>query len=694
MPSNIDFLGGSGGDIVQPRGRFASPWSDLAQQYAPRSFTDALRLCEFLYANNSVYRKASERVVSYFLTKVKLSGQSDTELDKFRPVMNNKFGIMERLKEMGENHMAYGNAFCSLIPSYIRMVKCTSCKSRVRPMMGLNFDFRVADMTCYLKCDRCHKTCRHMIHDFPDPNPENIRLVHRDPKSITIEHNPECGISNYWMDIDPQTVSRVRGGDRFMIATTPWSVLQAISRGQRYKFDPNYFFHLKEGCIAGIKLQGWGLPSILSAFKDFFRIQVLRLYDETLMMDYIIPMRIISPAGNPVAGNDMMATANMGVFRDQMQGAIMRHRIDGADWNIFPFPINYQAVGGEGRSLSPIEMIKEEEDRLLNARGIPPQLYRGDLLLQTAPTALRVFERSWTPLVDGLNKAAQWMVTGLAQLIKSGDITAQIDSVTLSDDMEARGLRVQLMQAQMISKETGLGPMDIDVKAERKRMLEEQKADQREQTRTQQEMEMEAMSLDTPEGDAQGTGGGAAGATPMDTQGQGAEIARQLMDPSVPETARRQQLTALRQSNDTLHAVVIKEMDKLRNAAGTMGQAQGMPQAIAQSQEIAQSQTVPTPGAAQSQPKTAGMNIITPNLKNRDTLVDSTVDFNKVAGFFPTAINVTRADEFRMIKWGGAELGIDLDGMGDVFRSGTIRDKVATVLGMTVNFDADETSFE
>ena len=395
--ANLDIFNQS--DLTTPRGRFASPWSDLAQQYAPRTWLDAIKLAEFLYINNSTWRKASERIVAYFITKIKLSGQSDGELEKFRPLIERKFGILGHLREMGNDYMATGNSIAQIIPSFIRGLKCTNCKSNGHDtlvnILKTDFEFRIGDLSFYATCNRCKRTCRHMVHDYPDPNPENIKLIRRDVKSITIEHNPERGMSNYWMDIDHLMASRIRNNDKFLIATTPWSIIQAIARNQRYKLNPEYTFHLKESSIAGLKLYGWGIPSILSAFKDFFRVQILRRYDETLMMDYIVPIRIISPArgGGSSDGSSMMEMANMNSFRASMEGAITNHRRDGADWNIFPFPVEYQPIGGEGQALSPREMIAGEEDRLLNARGIPSQLYRGDLLLQTAPTAVRLFER-------------------------------------------------------------------------------------------------------------------------------------------------------------------------------------------------------------------------------------------------------------------------------------------------------------
>lgn len=124
-----------------------------------------------------------------------------------------------------------------------------------------------------------------------------------------------------------------------------------------------------------------------------------------------------------------------------------------------------------------------------------------------------------------------------------------------------------------------------------------------------------------------------------------------------------------------------------------------MPQVIQQDQAAQQqagAAATPTPGAAQSQPKAASWNIdfvktasaiMEPNLKNPDTLVDSAVDFSKIAGQFPTEIHLTRADEFSVIKWGAAKLGVNLDQYGDIIRTGRLSVALPEFLGMTIHCD-------
>jgi len=542
---------------------------------------DALWLCEFLYLNYGIYRSASERVIDYFLTKPLFKGQDDAEREKFEKIMKVDFGIMERLREIGYDIQCYGNSFSSMHLPFTRALRCVECRSE-RNMIGrdrriLNFEFRQADFSFYVNCHKCKTVRRHMVHDYAKRDARHIKLVRWDPKKITIEMNEQTQDCRYWLEIDAQVQAKVRRGDPFTMATLPWSFVAAIKNNQRYLFDNDWFLHLREASLAGLHLGGWGIPSVLSAFKNFFRLQVLYRYDETLKMDYIVPLRILSPRDLKVpVGNEFMQL-NAGSQMNHAKAAVQRHRIDGADWSFFPFPVDYQAVGGEGAQLdqSTRDTIQAEEDRLLNTRKIPPELYRGNLTLQNAPVGLRLFESSHSPLILLLNRAMQWMSNGVGRFMNSGDHEAQLESVKITDNLDDKAWRLQAAMTGAISKETGFGPLGIDAREEERRVIQEQLRQQKEQQKAQQDVQMEMMSLDAQGSQSQGQDP-RGGMTPPDMEAQADETARQLLDPTLPEVNRRQQLSALRTSNPTMHAVVIKKMDQYRNQAGTAGQAAGL----------------------------------------------------------------------------------------------------------------------
>jgi hypothetical protein len=541
----------------------------------------AMQLCEILYLRHGIYKRSSERIVDYFLTKPLFQSQDDNERKKFEKLMVNDFGIMERLREANIDKMCYGNNFLSIHLPFTRVLRCRQCKSE-RKMVDssgriLPFAFSTVDYGFSARCDSCRTVTRHMVRDYPNKDAKKIRLVRWDPKRITIEQNPITQDRRYWLDIDPAVVSKVRSGDPFILSTLPWSFIAAIKSNQKYLFDNSRFFHSFDSTLAGVNLNGWGIPPILSAFRNFFRLQMLYRYDEVMKMDYIIPLRIVSPAiMKSSAGNSVMEI-NLRNFANEAMSAVQRHKVDGADWNFFPFPVNYQAVGGEGLQLDQTtrDTIQSEEDRLLNVRGIPPELYRGSITLVNAPVGLRLFEAGNSSLVNDTNRIMQWISTVVAKFMDTGDHEASLERVTITDNLDDKAWRLQAAMTGAISKETGLGPIGINAEEEERRVIQEAMRQQKAQAEAQQEAQMEALSLGSDDASAQSGQAAGGGMTPMDVEAQGDEMARTLLDPAMPEQHRRQQLSALRNSNPTLHAIVIKKMDQYRGQMGTANPAAG-----------------------------------------------------------------------------------------------------------------------
>jgi len=154
-----------------------------------------------------------------------------------------------------------------------------------------------------------------------------------------------------------------------------------------------------------------------------------------------------------------------------------------------------------------------------------------------------------------------------------GEVEGSLRSVTLADDIERKALSLQAAAGQDISKATAYRPLGIDYMEEQKRVMEEQ----RELARLQQQaMEEQAAQQAQPSGG--GGGAPAAGATPGDVHEQAKALAHQLLV-QTPETMRRGELIKIKHSNPTLHALVIQEMDNMRQEMARQGQAQMLEQA-------------------------------------------------------------------------------------------------------------------
>jgi hypothetical protein len=272
----------------------------------------------------------------------------------------------------------------------------------------------------------------------------------------------------------------------------------------------------------------------------------------------------------------------MANFIGYMQNMVDRKRKNIADIQVAPFAIGYQMIGGEAKELAPKEQIAQALDELLNAIGYPAELYKGTLTIQAFPVALRLFEKTWGVLVDGMNEFLSWLLQSLARHFMWGEITGALRSVTLADDIERKALALQAAAGQDISKATAYRPLGIDYMEEQRRVVEEQEEIQKLQQEAMERQQAQQMGLMAGQGQPGAGGqpppGGEPGATPGDVYEQGKQLAQQLLT-QTPPTLRRGELIKIKASNPTLHAIVLQEMDNMRGEMARQGQAMMMQQA-------------------------------------------------------------------------------------------------------------------
>jgi hypothetical protein len=79
--------------------------------------------------------------------------------------------------------------------------------------------------------------------------------------------------------------------------------------------------------------------------------------------------------------------------------------------------VQYQALGGDATQLAPRDLLDQGLEVLLNNVGVPVELYKGSLQIQSAPAALRLFESSWSHLVHNLNGYISFVMRRLGQLL-------------------------------------------------------------------------------------------------------------------------------------------------------------------------------------------------------------------------------------------------------------------------------------
>ena len=585
---NVDAISGTrgytGGVTQAGATMFPDPYADIASLYLPENIIDAFELVEYLMTTMPPFKAVTQRVVRYFLTSINIDGASDSNKEKYDSFFNDKLHIMQQLGEIGEDFACYGNSFVSVYMPFDRMLRCPECGTEYNSKK-VDYKFDPRSMKMSGKCAKCHKEVTFERRDIKSTDTDRVRIVRWNPKYMDLRTHPISGKTEYFMRLEERFVEKIKSGDaedRFYLDETPWEFIETCCKKTsntipEFEFNDDSIYHMKSTALAGIRMRGWGMPPMLPFFKLAYYIQLMRRYDEAIALDFIVPFRVIFPQNTAPGGQDALTTISMQTFTAAMQEMVARKRKNMTDVQIAPFSIGYQMLGGEGRQLTPKDSIMQAMQELLNAMGYPQELYQGNLSVQAAPTALRLFEKQWQPLVDGFNDIIAWIVKKVSGVMQWDNISAKLQSVTLADDIQRNSILMQAAGAMDISKGTAYNSIGIDYMKEQDRIVTEQQQIQR-----LQQDAMAAQQAQQANGDAgasaQGGPGGVPGATPGDVWEQAGEIAKQLLL-QTPPTQVRGELIKIKQSNPTLHSMVKQRMEEMRSDMRSQGQAMVMDQA-------------------------------------------------------------------------------------------------------------------
>jgi len=558
-------------------------FDDVLGALLPTNIYDAFTISEYMMTTTPPFASVTNRVVRYFLTKIGITGASGDNKDKYERFVDKKLRLLDKLGEIGNDLLVYGNSFSSVYLPFERWLICPKCATRYNARK-IDYRFDPRTMTFSGKCYRCGDTVTFNRSDYPSPDEDRITVRRWNPKRIELRVHPISGKTEYYYRLDEdKLVSHITSGnplDRFYIDESPWDFIEAccMRMGQStplFKFKDESLLHIKVPALAGIEMYGWGMPPLLPYLKLAYYVQLMRRYDEAIAMDYIIPFRVISPSpvGNADA-QDALTLSSMRGFVAAMQAMVERKRKNITDVQIAPYPINYQMLGGEGKQLSPKDSLQQAMTELINALGYPEDLYTGKMTMQTAPVAIRVFEKQYQFMVDGFNGFIDWCLDRISRHMHWDPITGVLQSTTLADDIERKSLILQAAAAGDISKGTAYRAVaDIDFMDEQKKIVTEQS-----QVQNIQQLAMAAQQAQQlnggpqpEEGDAAGVPGGSVGATPGDVRAQAEVYAQQLL--SMPESQRRGLLIKIKQSNPTLHDQVMGIMTDIRSQARSQGGA-------------------------------------------------------------------------------------------------------------------------
>lgn len=468
-----------------------SPLFDFLTAFAPRKLKDLFRLCEYLYFNSAQVYAALQKFCTYPITSITYETQNEALKTYYQDLHDKTLKTKRILIRAAVDKFVYGNAFFSMYAPFVRFLKCPRCQMLTN-IQQVSYRFKLKKLSFNYECKGCSTRVDvddKGVIDRKITRKDRISVIRWDPKLIDIDYNPITGHSEYYYTIPKEIKERCAKGNKHLVDTLPMEFLKAIRADQIFKFSEGQVFHMRMDAPAGIEAQ-WGFPPLASTIKLFFYAAVLRKANEAIALDYIVPLRIVSPK-QASANADPMTTISLSRWSTEMKTSVKKWRRDPLHIMWSPIPAEVTHLGGQARALMTLGEVQAAEDNIIAALGLPKEFIYGGFSAMGSGIQLRVLENQLIHQTSDLNDLLQWITDQSAKQLGRGSVEVALAPFRFIDDVQQKALLLQLNSADpagpWISKRTIGEAFDIDPSNERKWRMQEAIDD----ARTAQELQVE-----------------------------------------------------------------------------------------------------------------------------------------------------------------------------------------------------------
>lgn len=549
--------------------RYSNPFYNIPLQYMPLNIDGMLLWSEHFLFRNGFYKQALNRIANYFITSLSVECDDSEAKDKYKEVFE-ELKWRQILSVAGLNLLAFGNEFLTINQGFTRSLSCPKC-GRVDNIDKLNnFEFNKGK---YIKaCLKCGYKGEHAVIDKPSNDINKIHIVHWPAKEIKIRYEDTTGEYEYFWDIPQQYIKKVTTkNNKFYSKKTPKVIYDCIFDKKMLSFNTKNFLHLKLETPTTLRTDGKAIPPCMFIFEDLFMLQTLKKYNEVICYEDIAPFRVISMSPESNSAANPILHQNGGIWAASVDEMIEEHRKDPGAYHKFPFPINYQQLGGEGKNLAPVELMENYKNNILNALDIPVELFQMSLKAEAAGPALRLFENSWNVIPNNYNVLLNHLADVISKILSLPKAKVGLVPITFSDDIERKSVIGQLVSANAIARSELLNLYNFDYEDQLRKKTEEDRIAKDIQVEEQEKDEFaqlnnaniyDVMSANQPQG--------AAGpATPQDALQQAQDIAQQLFP--LDGAQRRSKLQEIKATDQALYATVKSQLEQMTSQARSQG---------------------------------------------------------------------------------------------------------------------------
>jgi hypothetical protein len=612
------------------RGGRMNPFRTYSNYIYPKTIDQVLIWAEWFWERNAKYRTCIQKCISYFVSGINVVQMDKKEaadsqaVESLHDMLIDDYDLLNLINTVGVELAAMGNVFVSCERPLSRWLLCPDCDWMValkQLTKGIEFDW---DGKQFIgTCPKCGHKVVYNIHDDPttDEYGRKVRFIFRAPQDMFVQYNRLTDSFQYFYKIPDDIKNAIKRGEMAYLLNTPKAFLDAVHQDGVVKFPDDMFFAARTRTLTPLdeRYKGWGVPLFMTSFDNFIRLQHLDKFNEAVTMDYIAPVRIISPRPQNIAASahdQNRMPIGGGQFMSFIQNGIKRVKDNPTTWLVSPTPVEYQLIGGEAKELTPVDLMEWYVTQILSDMGIPQEFRQTTFQVVAPSMGMRMFERQWRPNTKPMDAFTRWAGEKICDYEKMANMRVTLDITSFVEDDMNKQMLFQLMTGGQISKTNVLKTLGVDfeedlkmrineMKKEREQFAKEDKAQQDQemvgsvfppqgiagvmQAQGVMDAQMAAMQPQQPQQPA-GPMGAAPAPAPVpasDTEGggqplgsvweQGAQEAQRLYN--APPNVRRQELVNMKATNPELHAAVTQQLQNMRQQVASDAVAQSqMPQ--------------------------------------------------------------------------------------------------------------------
>lgn len=473
--------------------QYPSPFFDVAQTYLPATIKQMFRWCRYYFLVNPLINAVVFKMAEYPVTDVILDADDEGSKELWKHMLLEHLRYRAFQVEMGLDYYTYGNAMVSIFFPFVKMLECRSCHFK-KQAREAEYAFRNYDFIWI--CPKCNHHGPALVHDHYVKAPRGIRLLRWNPEDVDVRYNDLSGQNQYYYEIPVPLKGDITMGKKSVVETVPQLFIEAMKQKKAVVFSKDNFFHFKRPSLAG-KDRGWGTPMILPVLKDTFYLQVLRKAQEAIMLEHIVPLRVLFPQAGS-ATSDPYTSVNLTEWRDKVALEIRKWRVDNNYMPIMPLPIGTQTIGGDGRALLLTQELRVWSEQIVAGMGIPNELIFGGMSYSGSNVSLRMLENMFLGYLQDHLALIKWVIKSISDYLSWPMCSARFKPFKMADDLQRKAYLFQLNQAGKLSDDSLLADADYDSAKEDRHILRETErraAAQRKMQIAQAEIQGEAQMI-------------------------------------------------------------------------------------------------------------------------------------------------------------------------------------------------------